>query len=718
MGSVGGPANQPTNRFFEFSLLLLVVTGFAAVVFTGRLDRGTTLAAGAALIARALIIAGWFRLPLSETVVRVLTIAYIGFYPLDYRYLSGSLLGATVRLVFFLAAVKLLTAKTGRDYLYLAVIGFLELLSAAMLTTSAGILAFLVLFLVFAVAARTSYEIQSNFQTATHRVARGNTVWKLASLSAAMALVIAAIGLGIFFIVPRAAGAYLSRLPATGESFLGYSNEVVLGTSGRLLKDPTPLLRVKILEGRPRAALKWRGGALTHFDGVRWSNPRPSSQRVDVSLGQYFLPTMAQRMRRQWLADPGEGSGLEMVQYRVTRVPMNTDALFLPGIPEMVEGDFSRLELSDTGAIAVPGSRWKALQYRGSSLLTSARPRELRGWEGAYASYLRSLYLQLPELDPRIPKLARYITENQITPYWRAAALEHYLRTEFGYTLELPAEPPPDPLADFLFRRKKGHCEYFASAMAVMLRSIGIPARLANGFQSGVYNPFSGYYTVRASDAHVWVEAYFPGYDWVTFDPTPPDQQPGSALGRSWLYLDALETFWNDWIVEYDRSRQTTLARAFESRWYDFGFETIARWERGWRRAEGQWRSWNRDPSKALGSAAVALGAGVGIALLAWTWPRMRGLFAALRARRGRARIEDCAILYTRALHELQRRGLTRESWETAQEFARRIHAPQCPPARVALFQQITTTYNRARFGRDREATQHLAALIQQWNSR
>src|SRR5713226_9362520 len=349
-------ATQPApNRFFEFSLLLLVATGFAAVVFTGRLDRGTTLAAGAALLARALIVLGWLRLPLSDTAVRVLTIAYIGFYPLDYRYVSGSFLGATVRLVFFLAAVKLLTAKNGRDYLYLAVIGFLELLSAAMLRSSGAILAFLVLFLMFEVAARTSYEIHSNFQAATQRVARGNTTWKLAPLSALLALVIAAIGLGIFFVVPRAAGAYLSRLPATGESFLGYSSDVVLGASGRLLKNPTTLLRVKVLEGRPRSDLKWRGGALVHFDGVRWSNPRSFSHPLEVPQGQYFIPTVAQRARRQWLADPADNPGLDVIQYRVTRAPMNTDTLFLPGAPDMVEGDFTRLELSDTGGLSVPG---------------------------------------------------------------------------------------------------------------------------------------------------------------------------------------------------------------------------------------------------------------------------------------------------------------------------------------------------------------------------
>ena len=93
---------RPADRFFQFSLLALVATGFAAVVWTGRLDRTTAIAAGATLIARAMILVDWIRIPLPDWAVRVLTIAYIGFYPLDYQFLSRDFLTATVHLVFFL----------------------------------------------------------------------------------------------------------------------------------------------------------------------------------------------------------------------------------------------------------------------------------------------------------------------------------------------------------------------------------------------------------------------------------------------------------------------------------------------------------------------------------------------------------------------------------------------------------------------------------------
>src|SRR6185369_17080850 len=128
------------------------------------------------------------------------------------------------------------------------------------------------------------------------------------------------------------------------------------------------------------------------------------------------------------------------------------------------------------------------------------------------------------------------------------------------------------------------------SSMAVMLRSIGIPARLATGFQSGVYNPVSDLWLVRASDAHSWVEAWIPGRGWTTFDPTPPD--PGATSGLAFLntlslYMDAAETFWQEWVVTYDIARQGTLAGRMEQgahrlgiRWFDSVTSIGALWSR------------------------------------------------------------------------------------------------------------------------------------------
>ena len=197
----------------------------------------------------------------------------------------------------------------------------------------------------------------------------------------------------------------------------------------------------------------------------------------------------------------------------------------------------------------------------------------------------RQEYLELPSLDPRIARLARDFSAGARTSEARARAIEQTLRRDYGYTLTLLSREVPDPLAYFLFERKKGHCEYFASAMAVMLRTIDIPARVVTGFQSGVYNPISGLQLIRTSDAHSWVEAWLPGRGWTTFDPTPPDPSAGveSLWSRVGLYFDAAETFWQDWVLNYDLDHQLLLATRMQdsgrgSTWTDSTMLRVHRW--------------------------------------------------------------------------------------------------------------------------------------------
>src|SRR5262249_57566678 len=117
-------------------------------------------------------------------------------------------------------------------------------------------------------------------------------------------------------------------------------------------------------------------------------------------------------------------------------------------------------------------------------------------------------------------------------PGERAKRLETHLIQGYSYTRDFGGRSTENPLEDFLFRYRSGHCEYFASSMVLLLRSQGIPARLVTGFLGGDYNPFEGYTIVRGSNAHAWVEAYLPGGGWQIFDPTPPAGRPAEAAPR------------------------------------------------------------------------------------------------------------------------------------------------------------------------------------------
>ena len=161
--------------------------------------------------------------------------------------------------------------------------------------------------------------------------------------------------------------------------------------------------------------------------------------------------------------------------------------------------------------------------YTVTSLVSVADKQTLRKVAPSYSDYIKSKYLQLPSTLPlRVKTLAHQVMDNLPSAYDRAEALETFLRTSYSYSAQVKPTPPgKDPVDYFLFDLKQDFCEYFASAMVVMLREEGIPARLVEGFTTGTYDNASNAWVVREQDAHAWVEAYFPGYGWIEFEPTP-----------------------------------------------------------------------------------------------------------------------------------------------------------------------------------------------------
>jgi hypothetical protein len=162
----------------------------------------------------------------------------------------------------------------------------------------------------------------------------------------------------------------------------------------------------------------------------------------------------------------------------------------------------------------------------------------------------------------------------QGTPLEQAERLEHHLQTSYGYTTSYVGRSGQMPLESFLFDRRQGHCEFFATAMVVMLRSQGIPARFVTGFLGGELNGLEGYYIVRQSNAHAWVEAWVPGAGWQLFDPTPAVGRPGAAerdlpafLGQMWDYVLFR---WDRYVLTFGFYDQLSLFLRARSVWTSF----------------------------------------------------------------------------------------------------------------------------------------------------
>jgi protein-glutamine gamma-glutamyltransferase len=700
-----GAPPRSVERLFQTSLLGMVTCGYLAVAGSGYLDLPTLVLMALALLARGLIVIGLLRLEFPRWLVNVLTLAYVAFYPIDYLFISGEFLPATVHLVFYLAIVKIITAQTDRDYTYVKVIAFMQVLAASLLSANLNFFVFLALYLLFAVGTFTTSEVRRPMDQTNVRLVRSG----LRGVSPRLALMtlfifggILTITGGLFFFLPRTARAAFQHLVAERYHLPGFSGEITLGQLGEIKSQSTPVMHVKFIKPQHSLPLKWRGMALGQFDGRRWYSG--SLLKEDLVEVQHYglVQLIDDRYRPSRRAD--------RLEYEVHVKDIGTDTLFFAGVPEYVSVKAKTLRRVPGGSYRLPSASLGGLSYVGYSYLEGPAMRE-EGKIEPLNPLLRQEYLHLPKLDPRIAELAQLWTLGERHSTSKASAIEHHLKTDFGYSLTLLDKSVEDPLAHFLFERRVGHCEYFASSMAVMLRSIGIPSRVVTGFQSGIYNPISGWQMIRASDAHSWVEAYFPDRGWITFDPTPPDPNGGqiTVWTKLALYMDAAETFWREWVLNYDIEHQLVLATRLQessrsANWFDRipGHFTAAK------DAAGVFLKQYGAP---LAAALVA------VALLILYGPSARNAWSLRRrmkrVERGVVEQSDASLLYSRMLRNLERRGIEKPAWLTANEFARLIPDSEITP----LVEDVTLLYNDLRFGAKREAGPRMLALIEQLES-
>jgi protein-glutamine gamma-glutamyltransferase len=343
------------------------------------------------------------------------------------------------------------------------------------------------------------------------------------------------------------------------------------------------------------------------------------------------------------------------------------------------------------------------------------QPAAVREAGSNYPDSIRETYLQLPPLDPRISVLAAQITARDSTPYDKARSIENYLHLHYGYTLDLSGPPQADPLAYFLFQRRAGHCEYFAAAMTVMLRTQGIPARYINGFQTGEFNDVAGDLVVRASDAHSWVEAYFPGFGWLSFDPTPPsnDERSHGLLAQLSHYWDWFQLQWGEWVINYDFVHQITVAQNLGRFSRDWAERIRAEFSSARRRATDQMKLWQEQVSRSpSGRTAVFLIFGLFVVFVLILRPEVRRRLAVLWRTRvvpAREMTPHLATLqYREMLRVLARGGILKTDAQTPMEFAASL-----PDGSLAapVF-ELTSIYQAARYGGKPADPQLASSLI------
>ncbi|RPI27516.1 MAG: DUF3488 domain-containing protein [Acidobacteria bacterium] len=669
------------ERAFRLYSYLLLLAGFFALFASGAAH---PLVAGLYLLA-VLAIARWGVLTLSHTVQLLLVLGMLGWCVVEI-FLFSPVIQGLVHLLLLISLLRLLTAATGRDYMLLYLISFVFVLLASTYTISAFFLLTLAVFIFFAIQAFMLFESRAAYLE-NRRVGFSHKAYL--QMSATVTVLILLFAIPIFVVIPRGGMAFLGNPSDAFAQLTGFSDRVVLGDLGRILTDARIVMRVKTdlpVDQLPED-VKWRGIALDHYDGRVWSNTRRTEQQIYQN--QLYSGFLIPRNRRQ------KESQLRQVFF----VEPFTNIVF--GAPDIISisgvADGRGFVVQDgNDSFSFLPARARRTSYTIYSDIVSRGQRLAAIRPGAGLPAGMAHYLQLPEIDVRIRNLAEQLVANKPTPVARALALEDYLHRNYRYSLENASASAADPVADFLFQSKAGHCEYFSASLAIMLRSIGIPCRVVNGFRSGEFNSWSDHFVVRQSDAHSWVEAYFEGAGWMEFDATPPGGDDTrflfARLGSQWL--DALDAFWTE-VITFDRIGQVTLFRSTGRELFSLFINA------------GRFTDWIRILRRNYtdGSFAAHL---PDIGKVFWVFPGGLLAFAVMyRYRRYLRLFVKRRILmlsadrlapdyYLELLDVLKRRGLERRRSETPLEFASRAQAR----LDSVVPQRVTELYYGNRFGR------------------
>lgn len=713
-----------------------MATSVVTLVSTGKLDLFTMIAAPSAVLYKG--VRWWQRRPaeIPQHIATRLVVAYLLVFPLDVLFLSRAFvegssnpglyaaLLAAVHFLLFVMLIRLYSATTDRDALFLTMLSFAAILASAVLTIDTTFLGLFFLFMLFGVATFVGLEMRRSSKNAIGPDVDAHPL-KERRLTRALVLAVLSVSFGamiiggaLFFFFPRFSAGYLGRTSLQPTLMSGFSDDVELGQIGEIKKNSEVVMRVRTGKPVGYPALRWRGIALTTFDGKRWYSP----EREDVTI-----PAGP----NGWINlqdSPGEQDRTATtLHYTILLQPVATDTIFVPANAVSLRGNLSGegsnqdagarhsyIIRDGTGSLFNPFHNFSTMLYEGNSLLPGTNVGRLREASADYPADVRDVYLQLPQLDPRIPELAKQITERAQNPFDKTIMLENYLRSHFAYTLNLTGKPGEDPLAHFLFETRAGHCEYFASAMAIMLRTLGIPTREVNGFLPGEYNDLAGDYIVRASDAHSWVEVYFPGTGWMTFDPTPPGaESQGGVFSRLGQYMDWFELTWNEWVINYDFIHQIQLA------------QNMQRSTRNWTEIGRRWfaheqikgRNWMKSWNAGLGFL-IPLAIGIFLAALRFDLVvafarRMRLSWQLRSPELARSNPQLASRLYAELLYVLERRGFARQPTQTPFEFAAAVSLPRLAPA----VHEFTQCYTQARYGGAPCDTIRLRTLLEQIRS-
>lgn len=646
--------------------------------------------------------------------------------------------------VMLLCSIIVLSPRHTRDMTVLLILAMLLLVIGAIVSSNLGFGAAIVLYtLLYPYAVARHLLRTAAADTADRRAAlvasigattdgpdegsprRGSLLWGSLQISTVALL----IGVLLFLAFPRFGARIGQWRSNTAAMVTGDSTDVMTTNVGTVQLSDRPVMRVWLERAgqavRPNAYTPYfRSAAMdryqrrgrNRFDWTR--TPATAQKSIELkSRRNLDLVADAHGLRLD------ESEWLDQYYEMLVRTNRRLYAVYPAMAFESPDIDAAQRTVDDQGLDNVGQRRSRGVQYMvRSPWQPSARTAQLITEQNAAARTLSPSDIRAHDIPAEIAPIARRIagiSADDGSPETRRRAAErirdHLTGDDFQYTLQLERGPRGvDPIVHFLTTLRRGHCQYFASAMVLMCQSLGIPARVAVGYCGGDYNKVGGYYLVRESDAHAWAEVYIPGEDWVMFDPSPSlleddDENAWLAWIKSALQLAQYE--WITRVVAFDREQRRRL------------FDDIVAWLNA---------PSTEDAAAPRGAAATAIAlvrdvrsahpvkkglivVGLAVAAVALYFAARRLRRAVARRRRGPGRFTRRreAAFISDALDALAKLGFRRRSSQTLLELVDSLprgHAVRSPS------HQLVQTYYRTQYG-DRPLSPADSSQINAWLS-
>jgi len=669
--------------------VLLTALGFAAISLVGELGQSFLFIIGAATLI-SLAINVKYELAIAPRLWNILAVVMLLGFIINYVAFNHDLLSSGAAFLALMVALKLFDLRSVRDHLLLYILVFLEIIIAAASTVSPAFFAILAAFVITSIWAMVLFNIRRDYEQWNGKnkiiTQRGLLSPSFFLYTIAITTLSLVMTLMLFFIIPRISSGFLERENKSIFTVPGFADELTLGSIGRGKGSSKIVMRIEFpkASGAP-VNMYIKGTTLDNYDGRNWRKSKNTKKEIARDFNGNFLPEVKLKGR--------------LFNQLITLEPLNTNILFAATPWSKISGNFKSLKTDNSGTLYMESKPFSRITY---SVWSGLDGRE----KAALSTAELKRYLQLPTPEQEDSKEIKAFTTELIagekTEYDAARKIEDHLKHNYRYTLNPKKGDGRTPLSDFLFHAKEGYCEQYATSMVIMLRTLGIPARVVTGYVQGQWNDIGNYLLLRQRDTHSWVEAYLP-YNfskrnphtlnnkteemaWIRFDPTASEGLVSPVRSsRLALYIDAFKWRWTRNIVNYTIDDQIETAITLKHR------------------TNGV-RKWFKSLLKQLPSLKdKATNSGQSLPLVI-ALILMSVAFLVVVINRGKARTTiKTPAFYIEMLRILKKKGIEKTAFETPMEFAQRVGNNE--------IKKITKLFHIKRYGETPLSTKELAEV-------